>query len=237
MAKELWSYAREGKRERERECVYVREGAREARRDTARVSFPPKKNLRFVLSRGMASRDELVSQFADVTGVEAERAQFYLESSAWQLEVRQHIFTKTSPPPPSSSPERIEDLAFFFSFRNVAKLRLVFLCILLLRKISEILQFDLQQSGVWSRLVLSACPFGKTTGYVSVLARLTFRSDFARYFCTVFARFASITPRFGAIATIIFIVWIIALFYIIIITYIIHTFCAITSMSRRILRL
>lgn len=39
----------------------------------------------------MASRDELVSQFADVTGVDAERALFYLESSAWQLEVRQHI--------------------------------------------------------------------------------------------------------------------------------------------------
>ncbi|XP_072767621.1 NSFL1 cofactor p47 isoform X1 [Anoplolepis gracilipes] len=35
----------------------------------------------------MASRDELVSQFADVTGVETERALFYLESSAWQLEV------------------------------------------------------------------------------------------------------------------------------------------------------
>lgn len=40
----------------------------------------------------MASRDELVSQFADVTGVEAERALFYLESSAWQLEVRLHIY-------------------------------------------------------------------------------------------------------------------------------------------------
>ncbi|KAM0733095.1 NSFL1 cofactor p47 [Formica fusca] len=35
----------------------------------------------------MASHDELVSQFADVTGVETERALFYLESSAWQLEV------------------------------------------------------------------------------------------------------------------------------------------------------
>lgn len=39
----------------------------------------------------MASHDELVSSFAEVTGVDAERALFYLESSAWQLEVRQHI--------------------------------------------------------------------------------------------------------------------------------------------------
>jgi hypothetical protein len=39
----------------------------------------------------MADRDELLSQFTDVTGVDAERAKFYLESSAWQLEVRQYI--------------------------------------------------------------------------------------------------------------------------------------------------
>ena len=44
----------------------------------------------------MASRDELVSQFADVTGVDAERVLFYLESSAWQLEVRQHILRNAS---------------------------------------------------------------------------------------------------------------------------------------------
>ena len=35
----------------------------------------------------MADRDELLSQFTDVTGVDAARAKFYLESSAWQLEV------------------------------------------------------------------------------------------------------------------------------------------------------
>lgn len=35
----------------------------------------------------MADRDELLSQFTDVTGIDAERAKFYLESSAWQLEV------------------------------------------------------------------------------------------------------------------------------------------------------
>lgn len=35
----------------------------------------------------MADRDELISQFADVTGVDTERARFYLESSAWKLEV------------------------------------------------------------------------------------------------------------------------------------------------------
>ncbi|XP_063239019.1 LOW QUALITY PROTEIN: NSFL1 cofactor p47-like [Bacillus rossius redtenbacheri] len=35
----------------------------------------------------MSERNELVSQFSDVTGVDGERARFYLESSAWQLEV------------------------------------------------------------------------------------------------------------------------------------------------------
>jgi hypothetical protein len=39
----------------------------------------------------MADRDELLSQFTDVTAVDAERAKFYLESSAWQLEVSKHI--------------------------------------------------------------------------------------------------------------------------------------------------
>ncbi|PNF14314.1 NSFL1 cofactor p47 [Cryptotermes secundus] len=35
----------------------------------------------------MEDKDELLSQFRDVTGIGAERAKFYLESSAWQLEV------------------------------------------------------------------------------------------------------------------------------------------------------
>lgn len=39
----------------------------------------------------MAEREELVSQFRDVTGTDSERAQFYLDSSAWQLEVRSKI--------------------------------------------------------------------------------------------------------------------------------------------------
>ena len=39
----------------------------------------------------MASHEELIEQFTDVTGVEAERAQFYLESSAWHLDVRLRI--------------------------------------------------------------------------------------------------------------------------------------------------
>ena len=39
----------------------------------------------------MADRDELLSRFTDVTGIDAERAKFYLESAAWQLEVRQYI--------------------------------------------------------------------------------------------------------------------------------------------------
>ncbi|XP_011865775.1 PREDICTED: NSFL1 cofactor p47 isoform X2 [Vollenhovia emeryi] len=46
----------------------------------------------------MANRDELVSQFADVTGVDAERALFYLESSAWQLEVALTSFYENDEP-------------------------------------------------------------------------------------------------------------------------------------------
>lgn len=61
----------------------------------------------------MANHDELVSQFADVTGVEAERALFYLESSAWQLEVRQHICE--NPPKSEISPCRppVAPVVFF----------------------------------------------------------------------------------------------------------------------------
>ncbi|XP_033227755.1 NSFL1 cofactor p47-like isoform X3 [Belonocnema kinseyi] len=43
----------------------------------------------------MASHEELISQFTDVTGVEAERAQFYLESSAWHLDVALASFFET----------------------------------------------------------------------------------------------------------------------------------------------
>lgn len=35
--------------------------------------------------------EDLISQFMDVTSVDRERAEFYLASSAWQLEVRQHL--------------------------------------------------------------------------------------------------------------------------------------------------
>ncbi|CAG2053954.1 unnamed protein product [Timema podura] len=34
-----------------------------------------------------SNKPQLLSQFTDVTGVDEERARFYLESSAWQLEV------------------------------------------------------------------------------------------------------------------------------------------------------
>ncbi|XP_047369098.1 NSFL1 cofactor p47 [Vespa velutina] len=47
----------------------------------------------------MPNHDELVSQFTDVTGVEPERAQFYLESSAWQLEVALASFYENDEPP------------------------------------------------------------------------------------------------------------------------------------------
>ena len=43
----------------------------------------------------MADHDEMISQFKDVTGVDTERAQFYLESTAWQLEVSKIISTKS----------------------------------------------------------------------------------------------------------------------------------------------
>ncbi|XP_043255454.1 NSFL1 cofactor p47-like [Colletes gigas] len=46
----------------------------------------------------MASHEDLVSQFTDVTGVESERAQFYLESSAWQLEVALASFYENDEP-------------------------------------------------------------------------------------------------------------------------------------------
>ena len=36
----------------------------------------------------MADHDSLVEQFIGVTGIEASRARFYLESAAWDLEVR-----------------------------------------------------------------------------------------------------------------------------------------------------
>ncbi|KAG7202892.1 hypothetical protein KM043_010037 [Ampulex compressa] len=46
----------------------------------------------------MSNHEELVSQFTDVTGVESERAQFYLESSAWQLEVALASFYENDEP-------------------------------------------------------------------------------------------------------------------------------------------
>ncbi|XP_011259888.1 NSFL1 cofactor p47 isoform X2 [Camponotus floridanus] len=57
----------------------------------------------------MTSRDELVSQFADVTGVEAERALFYLESSAWQLEVALASFYENLEEFPGLVTEAIDD--------------------------------------------------------------------------------------------------------------------------------
>lgn len=35
----------------------------------------------------MSERDDLISQFTGITGLDADRAKFYLESSAWQLDV------------------------------------------------------------------------------------------------------------------------------------------------------
>lgn len=33
-------------------------------------------------------RERAIDSFKDVTGVDTERAQFYLESAAWQIDVR-----------------------------------------------------------------------------------------------------------------------------------------------------
>lgn len=35
----------------------------------------------------MAEHTKLIEQFLDITGTEEERARFYLESAAWQLDV------------------------------------------------------------------------------------------------------------------------------------------------------
>ena len=34
-----------------------------------------------------SEKNELIAQFTSVTGTDAQRAQFYLESSGWQLQV------------------------------------------------------------------------------------------------------------------------------------------------------
>ncbi|XP_012258632.1 NSFL1 cofactor p47 isoform X2 [Athalia rosae] len=57
----------------------------------------------------MADREELISQFRDVTGSDAERAQFYLDSSAWQLEVALASFYETDEPSDLVN-ESVEDI-------------------------------------------------------------------------------------------------------------------------------
>lgn len=36
----------------------------------------------------MSDHDELVANFREVTGIDDQRARFYLESSGWQLDVK-----------------------------------------------------------------------------------------------------------------------------------------------------
>lgn len=40
----------------------------------------------------MADKDEIVSQFSGVTGVDNARARFHLESAAWNLEVTVELY-------------------------------------------------------------------------------------------------------------------------------------------------
>jgi UBX domain-containing protein 1 len=42
----------------------------------------------------MSDNPELISQFTAITGVDEERAKFYLESSAWKLDVSSKNFQK-----------------------------------------------------------------------------------------------------------------------------------------------
>lgn len=42
----------------------------------------------------MSERDDLLSQFTGITGLDAERAKFFLDSSNWQLDVSYKIIIK-----------------------------------------------------------------------------------------------------------------------------------------------
>lgn len=42
----------------------------------------------------MSDRDNLLSEFVNITAVDQERAKFYLESSAWNLEVKIILYFK-----------------------------------------------------------------------------------------------------------------------------------------------
>ncbi|XP_076666857.1 NSFL1 cofactor p47 isoform X1 [Andrena cerasifolii] len=68
----------------------------------------------------MASHEELVSQFTDVTDVEPERARFYLESSAWQLEVALASFYENDDPTAVIS-EAVEDAMLDEVYRDIAE--------------------------------------------------------------------------------------------------------------------
>lgn len=68
----------------------------------------------------MASHEELVSQFTDVTDVEPERARFYLESSAWQLEVALASFYENDDPTAVIS-EAVEDTTSDEDYRDIAE--------------------------------------------------------------------------------------------------------------------
>ncbi|KAF4526008.1 hypothetical protein B566_EDAN000800 [Ephemera danica] len=65
----------------------------------------------------MADRDEMISQFTNLTNVDVDRARFYLESSAWQLEVALASFYENSDDieiqdvtERSDSPEIVEEI-------------------------------------------------------------------------------------------------------------------------------
>ena len=68
----------------------------------------------------MANHEELVSQFTDVTDVEPERARFYLESSAWQLEVALASFYENDDPTAVIS-EAVEDTTSDEDYRDIAE--------------------------------------------------------------------------------------------------------------------
>lgn len=61
------------------------------------------------MNRKMSEHDEMILQFQDVTGVEEERARFYLESAAWQLDIALASFFENDGPAERQSADGEDD--------------------------------------------------------------------------------------------------------------------------------
>ncbi|XP_001601197.1 NSFL1 cofactor p47 [Nasonia vitripennis] len=73
----------------------------------------------------MADHDEMIARFKDVTGVDTERAQFYLESSAWQIDVAlAGFFENDSEPislPHEQAGERVQEEDIYEDSDNLTR--------------------------------------------------------------------------------------------------------------------